>query len=151
MAGTPMRPIVSFLTLVVSLGMFGSAPVYAREVGPADAGVSAAPAQDRAAYAPLIVSIPHHLAEAEAERRVKDAIAGLQKDYGYLLTIDRQVWHGPHLRFDATVMGQPARGRIDIAADHVDVKVMMPASLSVLVDLAQPVLLRQGTQMLAKQ
>jgi hypothetical protein len=104
-----------------------------------------------AAYAPLIVSIPHHLAEAEAERRVKDALAGLQKDYGYLITIEHQVWNGPHLRFEATVMGLPAHGRIDVGRASVDVKVMMPASLSVLVDLAQPVLLKQGTQMLARQ
>jgi hypothetical protein len=122
---------------------------HANEVALARA--DAAATQERVSYVPLVVSIPHHLAEAEAERRVKDALADLQRGYGYLISIDHQVWNGPHLRFDATVMGQPARGRIDVGRTSVDVKVMMPSSLSVLVDMAQPVLLRQGTQMLAKQ
>jgi hypothetical protein len=144
-----MRAIVGIVTLVVGLSVLGAAPLRAGELALAKANIGAK-AQD-SAYTPLVVSIPHHLPEAEAERRVKDALATLQKDYGYLITIDHQVWNGPHLRLRATVMGQPARGRIDVGRTRVDIKIVMPSSLSVLIDVAQPLLLKQGTRMLAQQ
>lgn len=145
-----MRPIVRSVILAISIGAAGAGPAVAG--GPALAKADAAAStQDSDAYAPLDVSIPCHLSETEAERRVKDALAGLQKDYGFLLSIDHQVWRGSHLRFDATVLGQAARGRIDIGRRRVDLHVMMPSSLSLLATMAQPVLLKQGTQLLAKQ
>lgn len=143
-----MRRYLRCAILLVGLGLTAAAP--ARVIDAASSRAAAAP-QESGAHVPLVVSIPHHLAKAEAERRVKNALAGLQKDYGFLLSIDHEVWSGPHLRFRATVMGEAATGRIDVGTARVEVKVMMPSNLSILVDMAQPVLLKQGTQLLAKQ
>jgi hypothetical protein len=147
-----MRPIVRFTVLAFGLYAACVAPATAGERALAMADAAATePVPDNGAYTPLDVSIPHHLSEKEAERRVRDALAGLQKDYGFLLSIDRQEWRGPHLRFQATILGQPANGRIDVGRTRVDLRVKMPSSLSLLASIAQPVLLKQGTQLLARQ
>jgi len=100
---------------------------------------------------PLVVIVPHHLTEREAQIRIKAALAGLQKDYGYLLTLHQQVWTGYHLRFLARILGENAPGTIDITRDRVSVRVMMPSSLSMLTGMVQPVLQKQGRLILAKQ
>jgi hypothetical protein len=102
-------------------------------------------------YQPLVVTVPHHLTESEAKRRIEDALASLQKDYGYMLTLQHQVWTGYHLRFLARILGQEAPGTIDITTDHVSVRVLMPSSLSMFTSMAQPVLQKQGTLILARQ
>jgi hypothetical protein len=98
-----------------------------------------------------VVTVPHHLSEREAQRRIEDALASLQTDYGYMLTLQRQVWTGYHLRFLARILGQEAPGTIDITKDRVSVRVLMPSSLSMFTSMAQPVLQRQGTLILARQ
>jgi hypothetical protein len=102
-------------------------------------------------YQPLVVSVPHHLSESEAKRRIEDALASLQKDYGYMLTLQQQVWTGYHLRFLARILGEEAPGTIDITKDRVNVRVLMPSSLSLFTTMAQPVLQKQGALILARQ
>lgn len=102
-------------------------------------------------YWPLAVSVPHHLNRAEARRRVKNALAGLQKNYGYLLAIEQEIWTGYRLRFRARVLGQTAVGKIDVTKDHVKLRVLLPPSLMILGVIAQPIVRKAGTSILAKK
>lgn len=129
------------------------AGVWPAAAGAIKASLSEAPQEVAKSgdYQPLVVIVPHHLSQREAQTRIKAALSGLQKDYGYLLTLQQQVWTGYHLRFLARILGEEAPGTIDITKDRVSVRVMMPSSLSMLTSMAQPVLQRQGKLILAKQ
>jgi hypothetical protein len=101
-------------------------------------------------YATLAVSIPNHLNRAEARRRLNDAILDLQRDYGLFFTLEQETWRGYRLHFRARVLGQPAVGSLDITRDRANLKVVMPSSLTMIVNIAQPAILKQGTSLLAK-
>ncbi|HZT24765.1 MAG TPA: polyhydroxyalkanoic acid system family protein [Pseudolabrys sp.] len=142
------RVLIAVIALGVTLA--GSAWAAARQ---ADHNTGHAPQTEAntATSRTLSVSIPHHLPRDEARQRVKDALAGLQKDYGFLLKIDEEVWTGYRLRLRAHLLGQPAVGRIDVEQNRVEINVLLPASLSTFAELAQPVILKQGTILLAKK
>lgn len=106
------------------------------------------PASDRRA---IVVSIPNHRGTAEARRQVDKALAGLERDYGLFLTIEYERWTGNRLRLRASLLGQPAVGHIDVGPSRVDVRILLPGSLTFLVDLAKPAILKAGTRMLAKK
>lgn len=130
-----------------SVVLAGPVPAGAGERNP-DIGRAAAPARDHRA---LVVSIPNHRTKAEARRQVDKALSDLQRDYGFFVTIEHEVWAGDRLRLRATVLGQSAVGHIEVKTKHVDVRVLLPGSLTFLVDLAQPAILKAGTKMLAKK
>ncbi|HEU5017199.1 MAG TPA: polyhydroxyalkanoic acid system family protein [Pseudolabrys sp.] len=102
-------------------------------------------------YRALVVSMPNHVSKPEARRRVESAIEDLKRDYGSFFTVEQRTWSGYHLRFRAHVLGQPAVGTVDVTNDHVNLRVLLPQSLTMLADMAQPVLLKGGTAMLAKK
>lgn len=102
-------------------------------------------------YRRLVVTIPNHLTKRQARRKVDKALADLQRDYSFLLTIERKSWTGDRLRLRAIVLGQAAVGRIDVTVTHVNVRVVLPGSLAFLIDAAQPAILKAGMEMLAQK
>ena len=102
-------------------------------------------------YNQFAVSIPHHLARAEALRRLKTGLASLQREYSYLFTIQDEKWSGYHLAFRASVMGQPADGTIDVASGYVYLKVVLPWLLVVLARAAEPLIVKQGAALLERK
>ncbi|HEX5420013.1 MAG TPA: polyhydroxyalkanoic acid system family protein [Gammaproteobacteria bacterium] len=143
------------IRLLALAGILASAAVLAPPL-PATAAPSrtgAAPAATQAPqdYRALVVSMPNHVSRPEARRRIENAIEELQRDYGLFFTVERQTWSGYHLRFRARVLGQPAVGTVDVTNAHVNLRVLLPQSLTMLADMAQPVLLKGGTAMLAKK
>jgi hypothetical protein len=126
-------------------------PSIAAQNRSGEARTAAAAAETAHDYRALVVSMPNHVSKPEARRRVEDAIEGLQRDYGLFFSVEQQIWSGYHLRFRARVLGQPALGTVDVTNDHVNLRVLLPQSLTVLADMAQPVLLKGGTAMLAKK
>lgn len=99
----------------------------------------------------LVVSIPNHRSKAEARRQVDKALAGIERDYGFFLTIEHEAWTGDRLRLRARILGQSAVGRIDVKKTRVNLRILLPGSLSFLVGLAQPAILKAGTKMLASK
>jgi hypothetical protein len=100
---------------------------------------------------PLIVSIPHRLAKAEALRRLKAGLDGVGTKYGRLFTIQEQAWTGDHLQFRVSALGQVASGSIDVAEDHVHLQVFLPWLLAALAASLQPLIGREGALMLEKK
>jgi len=115
---------------------------------PAGAQPVAEPAPDHRA---LVVSIPNHRTKAEARRQVNKALAGIERDYGFFLTIEHQAWTGDRLHLRVRILGQPVVGHIDVKKTRVNLRVLLPGSLTFLVDLAQPAILKAGTQVLARK
>jgi hypothetical protein len=127
------------------------APPLPVAAAPSRTGAVPAATQAPQDYRALAVSMPNHVSRPEARRRIENAIEELQRDYGLFFTVEQQTWSGYHLRFRARVLGQPAVGTVDVTNDHVNLRVLLPRSLTMLADMAQPVLLKGGTAMLAKK
>jgi hypothetical protein len=130
------RRVLSFIGIFAAL-----IPAMARAQQPAQASN----------YNQLVIAIPHHLAKPEALRRLKSGLAALQRDYGYLFTIQDEKWTGYHLAFRASVLGQPADGAIDVASGAVHLSVALPWMLAALAHAAEPLIVREGTAMLERK
>jgi hypothetical protein len=122
---------------------------FAAVLIPTTAGAQQAPpASD---YNRLVVAVPHHLTKLDALRRLKSGLASLQRDYGYLFTIQDEKWTGYHLVFRASVLGQPADGTIDVANGSVDLNVALPWLLAPLARAAEPLIVQEGVRMLERK
>jgi hypothetical protein len=144
-----IRTLLFAGAVAASAVLAGPAPAAARQ-RPSHAGH-----EDRGAYEHgrrlLAVLIPNHLTKRQARHQVKKALAGLKRDYSLFVSIDKERWRGNRLQLYAHVLGLPAVGEIEVTRSYVTVRVLLPASLSMLVDVAQPAILKAGTKMLAKK
>ena len=77
-------------------------------------------------YNRLSVSVPHRLSKREAFRRLNCGLTSLQREYGYLFTIQDETWIGYHLQFRASVLGQATTGSMDITSRSVQLNVFLP-------------------------
>jgi Putative polyhydroxyalkanoic acid system protein (PHA_gran_rgn) len=100
---------------------------------------------------PVVVSIPHRLGKEEALSRLKSGFTRARTNFGYLLSIDEEVWSGDHLQFRVRALGQVAGGTIDVAADHVRLEVALPWLLAALAEKITPVIRKEGTLLLEKK
>jgi hypothetical protein len=101
--------------------------------------------------APLIVSIPHRLGQAEATRRIKSGLSVARSDYSALLTIHEETWTDNRVRFNMSTLGQTAAGTIDVAEDHVRVEVTLPWLLAKFAEQIVPLIRKEGTLLLEKK
>jgi hypothetical protein len=78
--------------------------------------------------APLVVSIPHSLGQAEAERRLK---SGLERLTGTepLLRIEQQTWVNSRMTFVVRALGQSVPGTLDVGANTVRLEIDLPLIL----------------------
>ena len=101
--------------------------------------------------APLIVIIPHNLGKAEASRRLRSGLAGIQSGFAGKLSLVEEAWTGDHLDFRIGLLGQFATGTIDIADDTVRLAVQLPRFLRLLAAKARALIEKQGRLMLEKK
>ena len=99
---------------------------------------------------PVTVTIPHHLGKAEAERRLKAGFAQVRNTFGSSFAVVSDTWSGDHLDFRAELLGQKADGTVDVADDHVVLKVELPWMLAMLAGKARTLIQKQGQLMLDK-
>ena len=144
-----MKSFALVSILLVSVALAGSAPVSARDHRSRTNRAVPTPAATVHDYQALLVSIPHRLTKSEARRRVKKALADLQRDQGSLLTIERQIWRGYRVRLRARVLGQTVLGTIDVRKDHVNLRILLPPGLALVGVIARPILLERGSAILA--
>ncbi|SRR5579884_870232 len=100
---------------------------------------------------PLTVSIPHHLGQDEATRRLKSGLDNVRSKFGHLFTLEEEVWTGHHLQFRVSALGQVASGSIDVADEHVTLELVLPWLLGKLAEALQPLIRREGTLLLEKK
>jgi hypothetical protein len=100
---------------------------------------------------PLVVSIPHQLGRAEAERRIKSGLANVRTHYSALFHIQEENWTGDRLLFNISTLGQSASGLIDFADDHVRLEVTLPWLLALIAEKLTPAIRKEATLMLEKK
>jgi Putative polyhydroxyalkanoic acid system protein (PHA_gran_rgn) len=100
---------------------------------------------------PLVVTIPHRLGKDEALTRLKSGFTSARMNFGYLLTVQEEVWTDDHLQFRVSALGQVAQGTIDVAPDHVRLEVMLPWLLAAFAERIAPAIRKEGTLLLDKK
>jgi putative polyhydroxyalkanoate system protein len=100
---------------------------------------------------PLIVSIPHSLGRAEAERRLRAGVGQLKTQFGDKIATVEEQWQGDRMSFRVGAMGQTIDGHLDVLEDSVRVEVQLPWILSVIADKARGFIQKQGQLLLEKK
>ena len=100
---------------------------------------------------PLVVSIPHQLGAAEAQRRLRTGIDELKQQYAGKFAVLDNHWTGNHLDFRISAIGQTVSGKIDVAEDHVMLAVELPWMLAMLAQKAQGLIQSKGQLLLEKK
>lgn len=100
---------------------------------------------------PLVVSIPHQLGTAEAQRRLRTGIEQLKEQYAGKFAVLEDRWTGPHLDFRISAIGQTVSGTLDIADDHVTLALELPWMLAMLAEKAQGLIRSKGQLLLEKK
>jgi hypothetical protein len=100
---------------------------------------------------PITVSIPHRLGKDEARRRIEAGLTSMRSHLSSVLSVDEEVWSGDALAFKASALGQQTSGTITVAADHVQVDIMLPWALGLLAEKATAMIRARGQLMLDKK
>jgi hypothetical protein len=100
---------------------------------------------------PLVVVISHHLGKDEALRRIKDGLGRARAEFGWLLSLEEEVWSGDRLTFRVTALGQHAFGIIDVYEAGVRLEITLPWLLARFAHAAQRVIGQKGQLMLEKK
>lgn len=102
-------------------------------------------------YTAFVLTVPNHLSRWQARRRLQAGLADLQRQYGFLFSIQEQRWIGYHLRFRATVLGQAASGSIVIETRYARLTLWLPGLVEGLVEMARPAIAKAGTALLERK
>ena len=85
---------------------------------------------------------------------IANELKGVESDAaqssGAGLFVFKNEWSGDHLDFRASLLGQNTSGTVDVAEDHVRLKVQLPWLLSMLANKAKALVQKQGKLMLGK-
>lgn len=100
---------------------------------------------------PLVVVIPHRLGKDEALRRIKDGLGRAGAEFGWLLSLEEEVWSGDRLTFRVAALGQHASGIVDVYEAGVRLEVTLPWLLARFAHAAQRVIGQKGQLMLEKK
>jgi Putative polyhydroxyalkanoic acid system protein (PHA_gran_rgn) len=100
---------------------------------------------------PLVVIIPHNLGKAEATDRLRSGLAGIRSSFAGKLSVIEEAWTQEHLDFRVGLLGQEAKGTIDVGDQNVRLSVELPWFLAKLALKAKALIERQGQLMLERK
>jgi hypothetical protein len=100
---------------------------------------------------PLTVSISHRLGKDEALRRLKSGLGNVGAGYGHLFSVQEETWTDNLMQFRVSALGQSVGGTIEVAEDHVELRVFLPWLLAKLAAAIQPLVRREGALLLEKK
>jgi Putative polyhydroxyalkanoic acid system protein (PHA_gran_rgn) len=100
---------------------------------------------------PFVISIPHRLGKDEAIRRLKSGLGNVRTSYSHLFSVQEEVWTDDRLQFRVAALGQTANGTIEVTQDYVNLEVFLPWLLAQLAEMIQPLVRKEGMQLLEKK
>ena len=100
---------------------------------------------------PIFVTIPHHLGRDEAVRRLKSGLSTLRTSYGHLFSVQEESWTDNRLQIRVSALAQVVSGTVEVFDDHVNLEVSLPWLLAALAEKIQPLIRKEGAQMLEKK
>jgi len=96
---------------------------------------------------PLTVDLPHKLGAEEARRRIERNVGKLSDHIPGGAQVGSR-WTGNRLDLDIGAMGQQVAAQIDIQESIVRLTVTLPPALAFFGGMLEPLIRRQGAQML---
>lgn len=96
---------------------------------------------------PLTIDLPHKLGAEEARRRIERNLGKLTDHIPGGAQVGSR-WTGNRLDLDIGAMGQQVAAEIDIQETVVRLKVALPPALAFFGGMLEPLIRRQGSQML---
>jgi len=100
--------------------------------------------------APLVVTIPHTLGQAEATRRLQTGIDNLGRDIGGVLHIEDKRWADNTLFFRISAVRQTVTGNVQVLEKEVRLEVELPWLLRQLAERFLPRIRQEATILLEK-
>lgn len=100
---------------------------------------------------PFTASVSHRLGKEEATRRLQSGLTGVRARFGQHFSVLEERWTGEHLDFHIAVLGQDARGTLDVDEEAVHLCVELPFLLNMLANKGRDMLKQQATLMLEKK
>jgi len=100
--------------------------------------------------APLVVTIPHDLGQAEATRRLQTGIDGLGSNIGGVLHLEEKRWDGNTLSFRVSAVGQVVSGTVQVQEKDVRLEVALPWLLQRIAERFLPRIRQEATILLEK-
>ena len=100
---------------------------------------------------PLVVSIPHNLGQAEAQRRLQGGMTSLKSQFGDKVASIDESWSANRMDFRVGAMGQNVDGHLEVMQDYVRVEVQLPWILAMIAEKAKTFIQKQGTLLLEKK
>jgi hypothetical protein len=100
--------------------------------------------------APLVVTIPHNLGQAEATRRLQAGLGSVSRDFGGVLTVEEQCWVENVLSFRVKAVGQTVTGTVHVLEQEVRLALELPWLLRHIADRFLPRIKQQATILLGK-
>jgi Putative polyhydroxyalkanoic acid system protein (PHA_gran_rgn) len=100
---------------------------------------------------PLVVTIPHRLGQEEATTRLEAGLQAAGAKFGQLISVQEEVWTGNRLQFRLSALTQSVAGTIEVFEDHVRLEVILPWLLAAIAAKIQPLIQKEGTQLLEKK
>jgi hypothetical protein len=102
----------------------------------------------------ITVRIPHSLGQQEARRRIEEGFGRMRTQMtggmGAMLTFQER-WEGDRLHFEASGLGQKLTGRLDVAADVVQIELDLPEFLAAIASRISERLKTEGQKLLEKK
>jgi hypothetical protein len=99
---------------------------------------------------PLVVTIPHHLGQEEAMRRVRPALAKASTSFP-VLQVEEETWSGTRMNFRVRALGQAASGTVQVENSSVRLEVTLPWLLHKFAQTVQQTLQGRGRILLEKK
>ena len=97
---------------------------------------------------PLSISIPHRLGKTEATLRLQSGLSVVRGQFADKVEVIEETWTDSHLAFHIAVMGQQARGELEVVEDAAHLKVELPWFLQFMADKATALIQKQGQTLL---
>jgi hypothetical protein len=100
---------------------------------------------------PIVVTISHHLGQAEAVLRMQAGLGDVRRKYGAFITVDEETWNGPQLTLRMRAIGQSAAAIIDVQENQLRLEVTLPWLLAKIAERFVPTIKQEGTLLLEKK
>lgn len=100
---------------------------------------------------PIIVTISHHLGQAEAISRVQKGLGQVKEKFSLFVTVDEEAWTGSQLTLRLRALGQAAAARVDFFDNYARIEVTLPWLLARVAERFVPTIEREGTLLLEKK
>jgi hypothetical protein len=96
----------------------------------------------------LVLRIPHSLGAAEAKKRIAQGVAKVNGQYVQILHASELAWDANRLNFSLIALAQTVQGTVDIADDHVELRVQLPFAIRLLAKRFLPIVKQTAQKLL---